>query len=217
MQFEVFFISIQWVQLMKTLNVRPTRASDSTVCWIRDLLAEEPSIKRRITLLLSLHRPWLLCRVYAAAGSMPRTETPAPVLAFKQGCAKKVKEKAGNSIPALLRFQFDLCLQYCSWKLCHNLVSIPDIQNKQCAYKTICFWDVSSTAANKEKTYSLVHSGKVGKSWGWNLNSPTLMGILSSTASRIDIWLSGLQTRYTGNNGDWNRERMKNSTYNDAI
>lgn len=45
----IFFFPAVWVQLMKTLTVSPTQASESAACWLRDPLAEEPSIKRRIT------------------------------------------------------------------------------------------------------------------------------------------------------------------------
>lgn len=44
-----FFPPEVWVQLMKTPTVSPTQASDSAACWLRDLLAVEPSIKRGIT------------------------------------------------------------------------------------------------------------------------------------------------------------------------
>lgn len=47
--FSFFFSPAVWVQLMKTLTVSPTQASESAACWLRDPLAEEPSIKRRIT------------------------------------------------------------------------------------------------------------------------------------------------------------------------
>lgn len=119
--------SAVWVQLMKTLTVSPTQASESAACWLRAPLAEEPSIQRRITptltpqttaVMLCLSSCWLgasdwdLC---SCAGYLTEVH-------------KERRRGLGGWIHAPLHCQFIvICLKNYS---CHNLVSILDIQNK---------------------------------------------------------------------------------------
>lgn len=86
---------------------------------------------------------------------------------LSSGNTQRANEKAGNMVYGYFNSLYRYMLTTNS-KLCDNLVSVPDIQNKQCVHVIYTqekrFGKFQCTAASDEKTYSSVCSGKFGKS-----------------------------------------------------
>lgn len=166
-----------WALLMNTLTVSPTQATESAACWLRDPQTEEPSIKCRITPTLTPQTTAVMLCLFSC-WLVASDRDPCSCAGYLNSAQRK-KERAGESIHAPLHCQFIvICLKNYSF---HNLVSIPDIQNKHYVHIMqikYCF----EHCCMKGKNIQVSALGKVGQSKNEVSTHPCRQGFAANAA-----------------------------------